>query len=115
MYSALCDVFKEVLQTQPEMCKELLLNEASGHLCGMQVRAESIHLVIHVWSVALSTLSCNDLHIPCWQNNVNTIHKGCIYRAWCNALCCTSSACVDAEDRHYSLPLMCITQLHDTT
>lgn len=79
MYSALCDVFKEVLQTQPEMCKELLLNEASGHLCGMQVRAESIHLVIHVWSVALSTLSCNDLHIPCWQNNVNTIHKGCIY------------------------------------
>ena len=37
VYSALCDVFKQLLQSQPELCKELLLNGASGHMCGIQV------------------------------------------------------------------------------
>ena len=37
VYSALCQVFKQLLHTQPEICKELLLSEASGHMCGMQV------------------------------------------------------------------------------
>lgn len=37
VYDALCAVFKQMLQTQPQLCKELLMSEASGHMCGMQV------------------------------------------------------------------------------
>lgn len=43
VYSALCDVFQELVHSQPEMCKELLLGEASGHMCGIQVcRRDSV-------------------------------------------------------------------------
>lgn len=37
VYTALCDVFRELLPNQAELCKELLLNGASGHMCGIQV------------------------------------------------------------------------------
>ncbi|KAL0049925.1 hypothetical protein WJX82_000858 [Trebouxia sp. C0006] len=36
VYDALCEVFTELIQ-QPELCKELLLSEGCGNMCGMQV------------------------------------------------------------------------------
>ncbi len=37
VYAALTEVFKALLQEQPELCKELLLSESCGYMCGMQV------------------------------------------------------------------------------
>lgn len=42
VYDALLDVFKPLLWTQPELVKTLLLNGASGHMCGIQVGARSL-------------------------------------------------------------------------
>ncbi|DBA85351.1 TPA: hypothetical protein ACH3X2_006032 [Trebouxia sp. C0005] len=36
VYAALCKVFVDLVQ-QPELCKELLLSEGCGNMCGMQV------------------------------------------------------------------------------
>lgn len=36
VYAALCEVFKELVQ-RPQLCKQLLLTEACGNLCGIQV------------------------------------------------------------------------------
>ena len=36
VYDALCEVFTDLIQ-QPELCKELLLSEGCGNMCGMQV------------------------------------------------------------------------------
>lgn len=41
VYDVLRDVFKSLLWTEPELCKKLLLNGASGHMCGIQVGARS--------------------------------------------------------------------------
>ncbi|DBA94984.1 TPA: hypothetical protein ACH3X1_002509 [Trebouxia sp. C0004] len=36
VYAALCEVFADLVQ-QPQLCKELLLSEGCGNMCGMQV------------------------------------------------------------------------------
>lgn len=61
--NALRDVFKALLWTQPELCKTLLLNGASGHMCGIQVGARSVqcsvdcsHFVI-VYKVVAVTMA----------------------------------------------------------
>lgn len=36
VYAALCEVFTDLVQ-QPQLCKELLLSEGCGNMCGMQV------------------------------------------------------------------------------
>ena len=43
VYDALCEVFTELIQ-QPKLCKELLLSEGCGNMCGMQVRAGHVCL-----------------------------------------------------------------------
>ncbi|KAL3163264.1 hypothetical protein ABBQ32_009661 [Trebouxia sp. C0010 RCD-2024] len=78
VYSALCDVFKQLVQSQPEMCKELLLGEASGHMCSIQFDSDEVRLLNQlaqedVKAASRELLEACVLHRStgcCWGNRI---------------------------------------------